>query len=67
LPNRAPSAYASSDTGKDNVLVESSGRQGLELGADQPERKVLFRFYGPEKPLFDKPWKLPDVERIAAQ
>jgi hypothetical protein len=29
--------------------------------------EVLFRFYGPEKPLFDKTWKLPDIERIAAQ
>ena len=29
--------------------------------------EVLYRFYGPEKPLFDKTWKLPDVERIAAQ
>jgi hypothetical protein len=29
--------------------------------------EVLFRFYGPTKPLFDKTWKLPDVERIAAQ
>jgi len=29
--------------------------------------EVLFRFYGPEKPLFDKTWKLPDVERISAQ
>jgi hypothetical protein len=28
--------------------------------------EVLFRFYGPEKPLFDKTWKLPDIERIAA-
>jgi hypothetical protein len=26
--------------------------------------EVLFRFYGPEKPLFDKIWKLPDIERI---
>jgi hypothetical protein len=24
--------------------------------------EVLFRFYGPEKPLFDKAWKLPDIE-----
>jgi hypothetical protein len=23
-----------------------------------------FRFYGPEKPLFDKSWKLPDIEKI---
>jgi hypothetical protein len=29
--------------------------------------EVLFRFYGPEKSLFDKTWKLPDIERIAAQ
>lgn len=25
--------------------------------------EVLFRFYGPEKPLFDKTWKLPDIEQ----
>ena len=24
----------------------------------------FFRFYGPEKPLFDKTWKLPDIERL---
>jgi hypothetical protein len=24
----------------------------------------VFRFYGPEKPLFEKTWKLPDVERM---
>jgi hypothetical protein len=28
--------------------------------------ELLFRLYGPEKPLFDKTWKLPDVERITA-
>jgi hypothetical protein len=28
--------------------------------------EVLFRFYGPEKPVFDKTWKLPDIEGIAA-
>jgi hypothetical protein len=26
--------------------------------------EVLFRFYGPEKPLFEKTWKLPDLEEI---
>jgi len=26
--------------------------------------EVLFRLYGPEKPLFDKIWKLPDVEKV---
>ena len=29
--------------------------------------EVLFRFYGPEKPLFDKRWVLPDIEQITAQ
>ncbi len=31
-----------------------------------PKRKfeLLFRLYGPEKPLFDKSWKLPDVEKV---
>ncbi len=24
--------------------------------------EVLFRFYGPEKPLFDKTWRLPDIQ-----
>jgi hypothetical protein len=31
------------------------------------EFEVLFSVYGPEKPLFDKTWKLPDIEEIAAQ
>lgn len=26
--------------------------------------EVLFRLYGPEKPLFDKTWKLPDIEKV---
>ena len=25
--------------------------------------EVLFRFYGPQKPLFDRTWKLPDIEK----
>lgn len=28
--------------------------------------EALFRFYGPDKPLFDKSWVLPDVERIVS-
>jgi len=27
------------------------------------EFEVLFRFYGPEKPLFDKTWRLPEIEK----
>src|SRR5262249_3636071 len=26
--------------------------------------EVLFRLYGPEKPLFDKTWTLPDIEEV---
>ncbi|MDF0673110.1 MAG: DUF1214 domain-containing protein [Nitrospira sp.] len=26
--------------------------------------EVLFRFYGPEKPLFEKTWVLPDIEQV---
>lgn len=29
----------------------------------QRQFELLFRLYGPEKPLFDKTWKLPDVEK----
>jgi hypothetical protein len=34
-----------------------------------PQRgyEVMMRFYGPQKPLFEKSWRLPDVERVAAQ
>lgn len=26
---------------------------------------LLFRFYGPQKPLFEKTWQLPDVEKVS--
>jgi hypothetical protein len=29
--------------------------------------EIIFRFYGPQKPLFEKTWRLRDIERIAAQ
>ena len=28
------------------------------------EFEVLFRFYGPEKSLFEKTWKLSDIEKV---
>ena len=28
------------------------------------EFEVLFRFYGPEKPLFDKTWELGDIAEV---
>ena len=41
--------------GKESNWVPTSTDGGFE---------VLFRFYGPEKPLFDKTWKLPDIQEI---
>lgn len=29
--------------------------------------EVIFRFYGPQKPLFEKTWRLPDIEHVAEQ
>jgi hypothetical protein len=64
-----------------NLQTNADGSVDLYFGPKAPTGKnsnwvptnpsgqfeVLFRFYGPEKPLFDKTWKLPDIERIAAQ
>jgi hypothetical protein len=41
--------------GKESNWVPTSADGGFE---------VLFRFYGPEKPLFQKTWVLPDIERM---
>jgi len=41
--------------GKEANWVPTSGQGNFE---------VLFRFYGPEKALFDKTWILPDVEEV---
>jgi hypothetical protein len=41
--------------GKESNWVPTSAGGGFE---------VLFRFYGPEKPLFDKTWRLPDIEKV---
>jgi len=40
--------------GKESNWVPTRSGAGFE---------VLFRFYGPEKALFEKTWKLPDIER----
>jgi hypothetical protein len=40
--------------GKESNWVPTNGRPF----------EVLFRLYGPEKPLFEKTWKLPDIERV---
>ena len=28
------------------------------------EFEIMFRFYGPTNPLFDKTWQLPDVDKL---
>ncbi len=41
------------------------GKASNWIPADANGRfEALFRFYGPGKPLFDKTWVLPDIERI---
>jgi hypothetical protein len=42
--------------GKEANWVPTSAGGGFE---------VLFRFYAPEKPLFEKTWRLPDIEALA--
>ena len=41
--------------GKESNWIETGNGKNFE---------VMFRFYGPEKPLFDKSWKLPDIEEV---
>jgi hypothetical protein len=36
---------------------------GLTLLPEKPWF-TMFRFYGPDKSLFEKTWKLPDIERL---
>jgi hypothetical protein len=41
-----------------------AGRESNWIPTDANGKfEVLFRFYGPQKPLFDKTWKLPDIEK----
>lgn len=50
IPGDGPKAPA----GKESNWVPTRGGGQFE---------VLFRFYAPEKALFDKAWTLPDIER----
>ena len=59
------------------LRTNADGSVDIYVGAKAPDDKeanwvptkaqgkfeVLFRFYGPEKAVFDKTWKLPDIER----
>jgi hypothetical protein len=45
-----------------------SGKESNWVPTDpRGQFEVLFRFYGPEKPLFAKTWRLPDIERISVK
>jgi hypothetical protein len=45
----------------------ASGQENWVPTSADGRFEVLFRFYGPENALFDKAWKLPDIEKVAAQ
>ena len=75
IRNRPRSSCASTTPG---ILENADGSVDVYFGPKAPPGKesnwvptsldgqfeVLFRFYGPEKPLFDKTWVLPDIEKI---
>jgi hypothetical protein len=42
----------------------SAGKESNWIPTRGRDFEVLFRFYGPEKPLFDKTWVLPDIEAV---
>jgi hypothetical protein len=69
---------ASQSSQNPDLLKNADGSVDIYFGPKAPAGKecnwvptsadgkfeVLFRFYGPEKSLFDRTWKLPDIERI---
>jgi hypothetical protein len=45
-----------------------SGKESNWVPTDASRKfELMFRAYGPEKPFFDKTWKLPDIEKFSAQ
>lgn len=69
---------ASRATTSQGLQKNADGSVDLDFGPKAPPGKesnwvptraggrfeVLFRLYGPEQPLFDKSWRLPDVEKL---
>lgn len=78
VPNMDRASVASISPG---LAQNADGSVDVYFGAKAPEGKeanwvptdpdkkfeLLFRLYGPEKSLFEKTWKLPDVEKVATQ
>lgn len=46
------------------IWLKATGRQRIKLGSNQSRWRLrsAFSFYGPEKTLFEKKWKLPVIE-----
>jgi hypothetical protein len=75
LIRNQPRSSRSSQSG--DIEVNSDGSIDIIMSPDPQAKEanwiptssdrsfeVLFRLYGPQQPLFDKTWQLPDVERI---
>jgi hypothetical protein len=64
--SQSPGLLANAD-GSVDLLFGSTPPQGKEANwvPTRPDGQfeVLFRFYGPQKPLFDKTWQLPDITK----
>ncbi|KRR00790.1 DUF1254 domain-containing protein [Bradyrhizobium valentinum] len=44
-----------------------AGKEANWVPTNGRDFEVLFRLYGPEKPLFEKTWVLPDIEKVSQQ
>lgn len=72
--------WASRSSNTPGLQRNADGSVDLAFGPGAPEGRqsnwiptragaqfeVMFRFYGPERPLFDKTWRLPDIEKRAS-
>jgi hypothetical protein len=70
--------WASRSTHTQGIQTNSDGTVDVYFGPKAPESResnwiptkagerfeVMFRFYGPQKAVFDKSWSLPDVEKL---
>ncbi len=64
--SQSPGLQANADGSVDLYFAPKSpeGKESNWIPTDANGRfEALFRFYGPEKPLFDKTWVLPDIEK----
>ena len=55
---------ADGSTDVDIAPAAPAGRESNWVPTAGRDFEVLFRVYGPEKPFFDKTWKLPDIEEV---